>query len=148
MICVRSQVQARRARGRLIATLVLASVGWISSTSAHAGCSHSVTTKADSPSFRTAHLELLLLVGASSDDSTGTIPLNVPFTPPCAGLRCSGNSIPPTPASITQAAPRSDAWNRFDIGFLALLGNSTPFPINNNTSCPMDRVERLTRPPR
>jgi hypothetical protein len=148
MICVRSQVLTRKARGRLIAALLLASVGWISTPCAQAGCSHSVTTKANAPPFRTVHLELLLQVGASSDDSTGNVPLNVPFTPPCAGFRCSGNSIPATPASITEAAPRSDAWNRSELGTLAMRGNSTRFPINDDTSCSADRVERLSRPPR
>lgn len=111
-ICVQSQVPAPRAHGWRIAALVLASVGWISSFSAQAGCSRSVTTKADAARFRIAHLDRLVLGTASSEESLRNFPLNVPSPPPCSGFRCSGNSIPPTPMGIPQTVPRIDAWNR------------------------------------
>lgn len=147
-ICVRLQGPAQRARGGRIAALLLAFVGWISSSSAQAGCSHSVTTKADTTGFRTAHLDRLVLGGASSEDSLRNIPLNLPSTPPCSGFRCSGNSIPPAPAGAPQASPRIDAWNRFDLCALALRARSSPFLLDDEPASPRDRVERLTRPPR
>ena len=115
MICSRSEVPAQRARGCLMAALLLASIGWISSSAAQAGCSHSVMTKADAARLRIAHLDPMLLAGASSAEPMRNIPLKLPSTPPCSGFRCSGNSIPWSPVSIPQGTPRIDAWNRSDL---------------------------------
>ncbi len=146
-IGVRSKSPERRARAWLVATLLLASVGWLASSSARAGCSHLVTANTDVARFRLAHLDRLLLAGAASKDATRSLPLDRP-APPCSGFRCSGNSIPATPMSIPRGTVRSDAWNRVDFGMLAPWAGSSSFSFHDHTPCPVDRVERLTRPPR
>ncbi len=146
-ICVKSYVPGQRARGWLVAAILLASSGWVTISSAQAGCSHAVTMKADAARFLNAGLERLVSGGALAEGSGRTFPRSEPSTP-CSGFLCSGNSIPPLPLATPQALPRVDAWSRFDLGALAPRANSSPFPCEEGPAHSMDRAERLARPPR
>ena len=75
---MRSQVLAQRAGGWRIAAVVVAFVACVSSSSAQARCSHSVTTKSDATGFRIAHLDRLVLGRALSEDSLRNFPPNEP----------------------------------------------------------------------
>ncbi len=146
-ICVKSHLPGHRARGRLIAAILLATSGWVTASSAHAGCAHSVTMKADAARFMIAGLERLATGGALSEGSGRTFTRSEPSTP-CSGFFCSGNSMPPTPLAAPEAVPRVDAWNRFGLCALATRASSSPYPFADGPAQTMDRAERLARPPR
>ncbi len=145
--CLKSNVPGQCARGWLIAVLLLACSGWVTASSAQAGCSHSVTMKTDAARFMIAGLERLVSGGALSDGLDRAMPRNEHPTP-CSGFFCSGNSLPQTPLAAPKALPRVDAWNRFDFGALAPRASSSPFPFEDGPAYSMDRAERLARPPR
>ncbi len=144
---MKSDLPGQRARGRLIAAILLASCGWVTASTAQAGCSHSVTFKSDTARFTIAGLERLASGGALSEGSGRTFPRSESSTP-CSGFFCSGNSMPRTPLAAPEALPRIDAWNRFGLCALAPRANSSPFPFDDELAHSLDRAERLTRPPR
>jgi hypothetical protein len=144
---VKSYVPGQRARRWLIAAILLACSGWVTASSAQAGCSHSVTMKTDAARFMIAGLERLVSGGALSEGSGQTFPRSEPSTP-CSGFFCAGNSMPPLPLAAPEALPRVDAWNRFDLCALAPRASSSPFPFDDGPAHSMDRAERLSRPPR
>ncbi len=144
---MKSYVPGQRGRCWLIAAVLIASSGWVTASSAQAGCSHSVTMKADAARFMIAGLERLVSGGAVSEGSERAFPRSEHSTP-CSGFFCSGNSMPRTPLAAPEALPRVDAWNRFDLGALAPRANSSPFPFDDGPAHSMDRAERLARPPR
>jgi hypothetical protein len=86
---------------------------------AEAGCSHSVTSRADSERLSSLIAPLLDDVAGHSED------LPVPPSPrPCSGALCSGlPAVPAVPAGVIDVQAESWAWNAPVLG-LASIGTS------------------------
>jgi hypothetical protein len=143
---MKSQLRRRRAPGWLVAGLVFACVGWLSSPAAQAGCSHYVTTTADAARAGAADLDRLVTSGPSSEGPWRISPLERSPARSCSGFGCSRDSKPPMTAS--PALPRIDAWGRFDLSAFVLRTHSSPLPLDSDSPRPLDRADRLARPPR
>lgn len=145
---VRTKPQPRRgpARAWLVAGLVLACAGWSATPVARAGCAHDVATRAEAAMARAAGLDRLAEAGALSGGSWRISPLDRVPARPCSGFGCSRDSRPPM--TTTPALPRIDAWGRLELAALVLREPSSPLPPDGDSPRPLDRVDRLARPPR
>ena len=142
--------QLRRRRRRtvvwLAAGLLLAAAGVFSPSTARAGCSHRVTVSAQPlPSGAFSVDRLVAGDLGSADASQDPPPYRMPDSP-CAGLRCSEDSIPP------HAQPPETQRVKFfgccDNSAVAFRSACSPLPRDDDNARSLDRVDRLARPPR
>lgn len=137
--------QRRRTHGWLVAGLLLASCGWLAPSRSWAGCSQHVTTKWDAALSRTRDLDRLDWSGAQSPDWRRSAPIDPSPGPSCSGPRCSRNSS--QPVTVPRALSRINAWCCLDLRVFVPRADSTPFPFDDDTPCPSDRVDPIARPP-
>jgi hypothetical protein len=141
---MKSHVTTGLARGWLLAGLLAAGLGWLSPSTSCAGCSHYVTTESEIARAGIDSLHHFGLAGAVASDLRGTSDDGRPA--PCSGWRCSRGSSPPI--SVSDPAPRVVVWGCIQTGASAMTPASSPFPHDDHSSLPRDRVDRLARPPR
>jgi hypothetical protein len=148
MIVVKSHFPGQKSRDWLIAAIAVALSIGMSSPGAWAGCSHLVTTKADTLSLKIGQFDGLPSRGIFQGDlSNPLLPGKPPFAP-CHGFLCSGNSIPLPPLATPASLLRIDAWSRIDLCSLARSFWSTRLSRDETSPRSVDRVEQLARPPR
>lgn len=138
--------RARRARAWLVAVLVLAGAGWCSAPEARAGCSHYVAAGAEAVRSGAADLDPLIAAGTPSEGSWRISPLDRSPARPCSGFGCSRDSRPPMTSSL--GLPRIDTWARFEFTALVLRDRSSLLAPDSDSPHPLDRADRLARPPR
>jgi hypothetical protein len=130
----------------LVAALLLMSFGVLAPSTSRAGCVHAVSTKAGAAHAEMIGLDRLTALRALSFRTwRGGSPGEFPPSP-CAGLRCSRNSDAPLTAPPTVS--RIDAWGCLQICAFALQIDSSPWVIEEVPPPPLDRADRLARPPR
>jgi hypothetical protein len=134
-----------RARGWLAAGLLLAGYGWFSPSTSWAGCSHYLLTVTGPAQSRIDSLDPFVLAGALPTDTLRSSPRDG-RPAPCSGWRCSRNSS--SPIALPQIEPRIDACEYALLDAITLRLTSSPIPYDDDSSRPLDRVERLARPPR
>src|SRR5262249_37635949 len=135
-----------QARGWIVAGLLLASCAWLAPSSARAGCAHDIATGSEAEGSGLAHFDRLDSAGALAGDSRRLTPTEPSPTPTCPGFRCSRDV--PAPLTAPRTLPRIDAWGCFQLSWAALGTHSSPFPPDDDSPRPLDRAERLARPPR
>jgi hypothetical protein len=144
---VDSDRPGQRARDILIAAILLAAGGWVSTASAYAGCSHLVKTTQHAAPFETTLLDHEAPLSGASESWHLSMPQRDPIRTPCSGFRCS-ESIPSAPLTPPQTSPRIDAFDRFDIAILTICDPASHISCDDDPPYALFRVKRLTRPPR
>jgi hypothetical protein len=143
---VRMKPRARCVPAWLVAVLVLAGAGWFSAPDARAGCSHYVAAGVEATRSGATDLDPLITAGASSEGSWRISPLDRSPARPCSGFGCSRDSRPPMTSSL--GLSRIDTWARFEFPASVLRDHSSLLTPDSDSPHPLDRADRLARPPR
>lgn len=123
-----------------ILTLLAFGVAWPSGV--QAGCRYARGT---SPHLGAAHLDRLALAGALSvpiDEADPPAPV-----PPCAGMRCSNEPAPASPAPPT-VPPAAEQWGNLADPASCPDITSSPWPCDDPAARPRHRGASPFHPPR